>query len=333
MDKKLLAWGAAAAVLLTVSQVSCTPRRSDDVRVELKPNCPVARGTVESGARLPDIPVAVGEAVAKPLVQLVAQVAKSAAQGHSSPALSGSWADYYYVTDGKGQLQANRPRWGCLVVQVRDLRAQRAAPAAEPAADPAASARVYLEAAIEFSADGEAFELQPQTLRFREPMEGGLLASAARDLAFRIDFRQPGVAAPHAATTLDFRSIVPDPQTQLGRQELAWPVAKRTGWLPGPPVDDAVRLVLAQESARLAKTPGVAEVAKAPRAAEAAAGPGAAEAAKSALRAKLAKSTVTVAIVETREGSMFWKLMAETFEGVLPSFRGDGAGPPATEAK
>ncbi len=309
MNTRLLAWGGFAAALLLLSQAGLTPDRSDDLRVALLPICPVAGGSVESGAGAAAAAVALGETLALPLVKAAAQAAQKAAAGHASPALVGSAAGHYFVSNGAGKVQVNG-LWGCLQVAVVDLRA-RSAPEAAAAAGSAKDAwdgyRVYLEAEIVTAPDGRAFQLLPRTLRFKSAAESALLGSKARDLAFQVALTSPGQGQPFATTTLDFRSLLPSP-AGWGLRELGAPPAKSSGWLPAPAVDEAARRTLAQEAAARAR------------------GPARRDAAEPTAR-KLGPTTVTVSLVETREGSLLAGFVADTLASVVPSLASPAPSP------
>ena len=310
MNQKIVAWTLAAAALVIISHVGCTPRHGDDVRVALLNECPVFKGGAESGGPALDSAIVVGEAVAGELLRTAAQVAKAAGQTHSTAPIAGSTADYFYFTDGKGDLHANLRQWRCLVVLVSDLQASPLGGALPNATDVYGAYRIYLEATIHFSSDRTALEFKPIMLRYRGAAEASLLGSAARDLNFQITLKKPGADKAFAATGLEFKSLVPGPTHELRADSLGAPFAKRTGWLPAHPLDDTIKLALAQEVARTR-----AETSKATAAA----------ALKPVGTTALPRpsvqgpTTVTVSITETREGSVFWKFIGETLEAIAPA--------------
>ena len=309
MNRSRWMLGSAGAVaLLVVSHLGCTPTRSDDVRVALMPQCPVSKGTTETGGGPTELAIAVGELAVGPLVRTAAQLAKAAGQAHSSAPISGATADHYFRTDGRGHLLANAARWGCLVVLVKDLRAGAAASAPQSGADEFGGYRIFLEATIHRSADATALEFRPVTLRYRAAAESSPLGSAARDLNFQISMSRPGAKEPFASALLNFKSLLPGPTQELRIDSLGTEFAKRTGWLPAPTVDASVQRVLQQETA----APGSRTMPNSkaePPPPPSLQGP----------------TSIQVSIVETREGSVLWKLLGETLEGIVPSVLGDHA--------
>lgn len=252
MKHKAWWWSAAAVAFVVAAQIGSTPTRSDDVRVALLNDCPVAKGSLESGAALAETAVALGNAPAAAAVGVAAQVAKAYGQPHVSPPLDGGTADHFYFSDGQGQLFVNAQRWRCLVVMVKDLRASAVAPApsdapasAPVATDDYAGYRLYVEAMIAHTPDRTAFELKPVTLRFRQAAEPSWLGSSARDLALTIRFAKPGAKEPFASTLFEFKSLVPAASAEWRDEALGTRFAKRSGWLPAHPVDDAIKSALA----------------------------------------------------------------------------------------
>jgi hypothetical protein len=306
MKHKAWWWGAAAVAFVVAAQIGSTPTRSDDVRVALLNDCPVARGSIESGAALAEAAVALGNAPAVAVaVAAAAQIAKAYGQPHVSPPLDGTTAEHFYFTDGQGKLFVNAQRWRCLVVMVKDLRAPVApnapadAPASTPASTPAAAddyagLRLYFEAVITHTADRAAFELKPVTLRFRQAAEPAWLGSSARDLALAIRFNKPGAKEPFASTVFDFKSLVPGAAAEWRDEALGARFAKRSGWLPAYPVDDAIKNALSAAQSQ---------------------------------KALLGPTNVTVSVVEARDGSLLWKLFGDVIESVAPTLK---APPPAS---
>jgi hypothetical protein len=300
---KPLWWIGALAALVVAAHIGTTPRRSDDLRVALLPQCPVARGGLESGAGAAEIAAALGDAVAGAAIKSALQVARAYGQAQVSAPRSGATAEHFHLLLGRGDIVVNKQIWSCLVVSVGDLRPASAAPAdGGPPADAHTRDRVYLEARIVHAADGSAFELQPVTLRFREAADASVLGSAARDLRFDIDFVTPGNKEPFARATLDFAALVPGADAQWGVDRLGAPLAKRSGWLSAPAVGKAL-----DDRARALK----AEAAK-PKA-------------EPARASAQTPSTVHVTLVETREASVLWKFVAN----LLEAFEGKPAASPA----
>lgn len=296
MKHKAWWWGAAAVAFVVAAQIGSTPTRSDDVRVALLSDCPVAKGSLESGAALAEAAVGLGSAPAAAAVAAAAQVARAYGQPHVSPPLDGTTAEHFYFTDGQGKLFVNAQRWRCLVVIVKDLRAATApqAPADAPASAPAATDdyagyRLYFEAQIVHTPDRAAFELKPVTLRFRQAAQPTWLASSARDLALGIRFHKPGAKEPFASTVLEFKSLLPAANAEWRDEALGARFAKRSGWLPAYPVDEAIKSVLAAPPAAPPQ------------------------------KALLGPTNVTVSVVEARDGSLLWKLLGGVFESVAPT--------------
>jgi hypothetical protein len=212
IPKKLL-WLGGLIAFVIAAQIGSTPRRSDDLRVALMSQCPVSKGSLESGGVAVEIAAAIADAATGAAVTTAAQIAKAYGQAHASTPRTGATAEHFHLLNGRGELLVNKQIWNCLVITVKDLRAADAA-AADGASDPYAQDRVFLEARIVYAADGSAFELQPVTLRFRGSAEPSLLGSAARDLQFEITFSAPGAKEPFARTVLDFQSLVPSTGVQ-----------------------------------------------------------------------------------------------------------------------
>lgn len=302
MKYKSLWWGAAAVAFVVAAQIGSTPTRSDDVRVALLGECPVAKGSLESAAALAESAVALGGAPAA-AVAAAAQIAKAYGQPHVSPPLDGTTAEHFYFTDGQGKLFVNAQRWRCLVVMVKDLRAPGApaAPADAPASAPAATddyagLRLYFEAVIVHTPDRAAFELKPVTLRFRQAAEPSWLGASARDLALTVRFAKPGAKEPFASTLFDFKSLVPAANAEWRDEALGARFAKRSGWLPSYPVDEAIRNVLSAAQSQ---------------------------------KALLGPTNVTVSVVEARGGSLLWKLFGDVIESVAPTLKAPPS-PPAS---
>lgn len=293
LPSKKLRWAAGVVVVLLVAHIGIAPRRSDDLRVALTSECPVARGALESGAIAVDAAVAFGQAVTAASIQTAARLAKAYGQPHSSRPLEAATSEHFHVLSNRGELLVNRQVWGCLVVAVKDLRAPARSPGSvEAARDPYVGERVFLEARIVHSADGGAFEIQPLTLRFRGAAEPSLLGSSARDLRFDVTLAVPGAKGPFARTVLDFSALVPSTETELGVGALGSMLAKRSGWLAGPQVGaglqkqiDTFKAQPTTEARRLsAQTP----------------------------------TTVRVSLVETREASVLWRYLGDVLEAFTP---------------
>ncbi len=304
MKHKAWWWGAAAVAFVIVAQFGSTPARSDDVRVALLSDCPVAKGSLESGAGVAEAAIALGSAPAAAAVAAAAQVAKAYGQPHVTPPLDGATADHFYFTDGRGNLFVNAQRWRCLVVVVKDLRATAAPPAptdvpasAPAAGDDFAGYRVYFEAVIAHTPDRAAFELKPVTLRFRQAAERSWLGSSARDLALAVRFNKPGAKEPFASAVFDFNALIPAANAEWRDEALGARFAKRSGWLPAYPVDDAIKSALA------------APPASPPQ------------------KALLGPTNISVSVVEARDGSLLWKLLGGVLESVVPALKPP---PPAT---
>lgn len=298
MKHKACWWSAAAVAFVIAAQIGSTPTRSDDVRVALLNDCPVAKGSIESGAALAEAATVLGNAPAAAAVGVAAQVAKAYGQPHVSPPLDGTTAEHFYFTDGQGQLFVNVQRWRCLVVIVKDLRASTvaAAPADAPASAPAATDdyagyRFYFEAVIAHTPDRAAFELKPATLRFRQAAQPSWLGSSARDVALTIRFTKLGAKEPFASTVFDFKSLVPAANAEWRDEALGTRFAKRSGWLPAYLVDEAIKGALATPPASPPQ------------------------------RALLGPTNITVTVVEARDGSLLWKLLGGVFESVAPTFK------------
>jgi hypothetical protein len=306
MKYKALSWSAAAVAFVVAAQIGSTPTRSDDVRVAVLSDCPVAKGSIESGAALAEAAIALGNAPAAAAVTAAAQVAKAYGQPHVSPPLDGTTAEHFYVTDGQGKLFVNAQRWRCLVVMVKDLRQSTAA--AAPADAPASAAgaatddyagyRLYFEAVIAHTPDRAAFELKPVTLRFRQAAEPSWLGSSARDLALSVRFAKPGAKEPFAVAVFDFKSLVPAANAEWRDEALGARFAKRSGWLPSPALDESIKSALSTPPA----TP--------PQ------------------KALLGPTNISVSVVEARDGSLLWRLLGGVLESVAPTLKPAPA-PPA----
>lgn len=291
---KKLWWAAALAALVIGVQIGTTPKRSDDLRVALMNECPVAKGALESGGAAQIVSV-FADAAASAVLKTAVQVARAYGQPHASPPRVGATAEHFYLLGPRGEVMVNRQVWNCLVVVVEDLRAAPT-PASNASAadddgvrDPYTRERVFLEARIVHSAEGSAFELQPVTLRFRASAEPSLLGSAARDLQFDVAFSTPGASAPFARTVVDFRALVPSAKAQWRSDQLGTELAKRSGWLPAPPLGTA--LAARAQELKAAKPGG--------------------EARRTSVHGP---TTVTVSLVETREGSVLWKWFGDLLE-------------------
>jgi hypothetical protein len=282
---KKLWWAGGLAALAVAAHIGTTPKRSDDLRVAVMSDCPLAKGALESGGGS-ELVAAITDAAASAAIKVAAQVVGAYGQAHVSPPRTGATAEHFYLLDPAGQLLVNRQIWACLVVSVKDLRG---APRAEGARDPYTADRVFLEARIVHAADGSAFELQPVTLRFREPAESSLLGSAARDLRFDIAFNVPGAKEPFARAAIDFAAMVPSADAQWGIDKLGSELAKRSGWLPAPPTAN----VPPKNEARRTRAHG--------------------------------PTTVQVSLVETREASVLWKFFGGLLDAVAAP--GEAAAP------
>lgn len=305
MARKVLWWAGAAAALIVVAQIGTTTSRSEDLRVAVLDQCRVAKGRAESGGGAAAAAIALGNASAGVALSAAAQIAKAYGQPHVSPPLAGATADHFYYTDGKGNLFANNEKsWRCVAVMVKDLRAPTAASAAPaPAdADEYSGYRFYFEALISHSADRAAFEIKPVLLRFRQPQQASLLGSSARDLSLTLSFSKPGAKEPFAQTVFDFKALLPSATTELRAEDLGSEFAKRSGWLPAYPLDDTITRALAVPQAAPSK------------------------------HAVLAPTNLLVTVVESREGSLLWKLLGDVLNAVTPTIKDQPAAAPPTVA-
>lgn len=286
-------WLGGLVAFVIAAQIGSTPRRSDDLRVALMSRCPVSTGALESGGVAVEIAAAVADAATGAALKTAAQVAKAYGQAQASTPRAGATAEHFHLLSGRGEVLVNKQIWSCLVIAVKDLRATDAAPT-DGASDPFSRDRVFLEARIAHAADGSAFELQPVTLRFRRSADASLLGSAARDLQFDIAFSTPGAKDPFARAVLDFPSVVPTADMQWSVDRLGTELAKRSGWLPAPPVHSSLA-ARAQELKAL--KPG-------------------GEPRRTSVHSP---TTVQVSLVERRDASVLWKYLGELLDSLSSS--------------
>jgi hypothetical protein len=287
VNKRMLWWASGAVAFVVAAHIGSTPKRSDDLRVAVLDSCPVAKGSLETSVSEAAVAV-LGTAPAAAALAAAVQVAKSYGQPHASPTLEGATADHFYFTDNEGQIYVNTQRWRCLVVMVKDLRTETevmsTAISTSSRADAFARYRVYFEALITHSPDRTALELSPVTLRFRQPAEAVWFGSSARDLALTIRIGRPGAKEPIASTVFTFRALVPSADSEWRDEALGAQFAKRSGWLPTPPMDSSVMSAVGKRQ-KMVQGP----------------------------------TNISVSLVETREGSLLWKLVGNVVDSVLPT--------------
>lgn len=297
---KQLWWLGGLVAFVIAAQIGGTPRHSDDLRVALMSQCPVAKGSLESGGGAVEIAAAIADAAAGGALKTAAQVAKAYGQAQVSAPRTGATAEHFHLLNGRGDVLVNRQIWNCLVITVKDLRSPPA-PVADAASDPYGQDRVFLEARIVHAADGSAFELQPVTLRFRGSADPSWLGSAARDLQFDIAFSTPGAKEPFARTVIEFRALRPSADGSWNVDRLGSELAKRSGWLPAPAAGPTLA---ARVQALKALKPG----SEPPR------------------TSVHSPTTVHVSLVERRDASVLWRLIGD----LLDSFSSAPAGAAAS---